>query len=823
MQNTAQALRDLALGPQHNRQVQLTFPDDNAPYKILLPNAFEAIEALSKDFAYKIEILSDNDHLDPKDFIGKRMTIELLRGDGSRRYFNGHVFAFRHIRTDGGWVFYEAHVGPWVRYLKYGQHNRLFLDQNLHDQTATVFQDYGVLPDWAWQVGEDDPRMTMACQFDEDDHNYVHRRWEQAGYLYWYEHTVTSHKLTVSDPTRPAPAIDGKAHEIRFHNGMGAEESDSILSWSPFQQTTSTHAELSRFDFKSPTPTHVQTSLLNPEATLPQLEWNEYAGAYGYRNMEHGYQIANRRMEEIEATIKRFDAKGNNRFVQPGRWFRLTDRYGSALSRDQSDDEYLIVSVRHVATNNYLQDTGVLAEYRNEFTCVPRATPWRPGRGFNSVDTKILAPQTATVVGQSGTSIHTDEHGRVLVQFHWDRDGKYSTWVRVASGWAGGGQGMAALPRIGSEVIVQWLDGNPDHPIITGRVMNARNVPSWKLPDEHALMGIRSRELTGADGNASSGRSNHLIFDDTANAIQAQLRSDHAASQLSLGKITRIEDWQGRKDARGEGFELRTDEVGAIRTGKGMVISTEVRPAAHGHLSDVSEPASRLTKAQTLHGQLGKLAQQYQAQDSGSGQTPIADALKSQVDGIQGAGATGSSDKGDFPELNEAHLLLAGAAGIAVTTPATAHVTGGQHVAVTAGDSMSVATGKSFFASVSDRFSLFVHKMGMKLIAASGKVQVHAENDELELLAKKVVAIISTTDWINITAKQGIRLTAGNSQLEVSAKGIVGYTPGENKIHAGSHDTVGPESVPAKFPGNDLCEQVASGAAQAGQASVALT
>ncbi len=185
-------------------------------------------------------------------------------------------------------------------------------------------------------------------------------------------------------------------------------------------------------------------------------------------------------------------------------------------------------------------------------------------------------------------------------------------------------------------------------------------------------------------------------------------------------------------------------------------------------------------------------------------------------------GATGTSGQDDFPELNEAHLLLAGAAGIAVTTPATAHVTGGQHVAVTAGESMSVATGKSFFASVSDKFSLFVHKMGMKLIAASGKVQVHAENDELELLAKKVLSIISTTDWINITAKQGIRLTAGNSQLEVSAKGIVGYTPGEHKIHAGSHDTVGPQSVPAQFPGSDLCSQLAGGAAETGQASIAV-
>jgi type VI secretion system secreted protein VgrG len=788
-----------------------------------LPNSFDGTESLSRDFQFKIEILSDNAQLAPQDFIGKLVTISLLRNDSRHRYFNGYIFAFRHVRTDGGWVFYEALVGPWLLYLKYGKHNRLFLDQNLQDQAATVFQDYGVLPQWAWRVGEDDPRMTMACQYDEDDHNYVHRRWEHAGWLYWYEHTADSHKLTVSDPTRAAPAIDGGSQEIRFHNGMGAMEADSIASWSPLQQTTSTHAGLSRFDFKTPTPTYVQTSLAQPDAALPLLEWTEYAGAYGYRNMDHGYQVVNRRMDEIGARIKRFDAKGNNRFVMPGRWFQLTDHYGSALSANQHDDEYLIVSVRHTATNNYLQDTGVLAEYRNEFTCVPRATPWRPGRGFNSVDTKILAPQTATVVGQSGTSVHTDEYGRVLVQFHWDREGKYSTWVRVASGWAGGSQGIAALPRIGSEVIVQWLDGNPDHPIITGRVMNARNLPSWKLPDQNALMGIRSRELNGADGNAASGRSNHLVFDDTANAIQAQLRSDHAASQLSLGKITRIENWQGRQDARGEGFELRTDEVGAIRSGKGMVISTEVRPMAKGHISDVSEAASRLTKAQTLHGQLGKLAQHYQAQDSGADQSRVADSLKSQIDGIQGSGAKGGSSNGDFPELDEAQLLLAGAAGVAVTTPGTAHVTGGQHVAVTAGDTMSVATGKSLLASVSDKFSLFVHKMGMKLIAASGKVQVQAQNDEMELLAKKVVSIISTTDWINLTAKQGIRLTAGNSKLEISQAGIMGFTPGGNMIHAADHGTMGPQSIPAQFPGADLCSSMTNSAAQAGNASIALT
>lgn len=822
MQLPAINLRDLAsVERQHNRLIQLAFPQDDAPYPILLPNRFEGVEFLSRDFQHTLEILSDNASLDPAKFVGKQVTVSLRRNDGSYRFFNGYIFRFRHVRTDGGYAFYEAEVGPWLRYLTFRQNNRLFSDQNLQDQSATIFRDYGTWPSWTWQVHEDDPRMTMACQFGETDHNYVHRRWEYQGIVYWYEHTNKSHQLVLSDPTQSASPIDGRTPEIRFQLETAPDEADGIQSWSPARITTSTHAALSGFDFKMPTPTHVQTGLTQPQSTQPQLEWSEYAGAYGYQSMDHGYQLVNRRMEEIAATIQTVEARSNNRFVMPGRWFRLTDHHGSALSRNSSDDEYLILSVHHFAMNNYLQGADSPAEYRNTFTCIRRTTPWRPGRSFNSVDTQILAPQTATVVGPSGGSIHTDEYGRVLIQFHWDREGKYTTWVRVASGWAGGSQGVAALPRVGSEIIVQWLDGCPDHPLVTGRVMNAHNLPSWQLPDQNALMGIRSRELNGADGNAAAGRSNHLIFDDTANAIQAQLRSDHASSQLSLGKITRIEDWQGRKDARGEGFELSTEEVGAIRSGKGMLISTEVRPKAKGHISDVSEPVARLTKAQTLHAQSAKLAQHYEAQESGSDQSGVADMLKSQVDGIQGTGAGGSD--GNFPELDEAHLLLAGAAGVAITTPATAHVTSGQHVAITAGDTLSVATGKSFLASVSDKFSLFVHKMGMKLIAAAGKVQIHAENDELELLAKKVLSLISTTDWINLTAKQGIRLTAGNSKFEVSQAGIIGYTPGANTLHAASHDTVGPQSVPAKFPGSDLCAPVASGAAQTGQASVALS
>ncbi|KAA0091706.1 type VI secretion system tip protein VgrG [Paraburkholderia sp. T12-10] len=821
---SAEDLQTIASGRQKNRLLTLSFPEGNAPYRTLVVNRLEAEESLSRDFRYVLEILSDNARLDPKDFTGKRLAVQLLREDGSFRYFNGYVFSFRLVKTDGDIAFYEAELGPWLRYLTLSKRNRLFSQLSIRGQIAAVFDNHGTLPVWEWKVRQRDTPMTMACQFDEHDHNYVHRRLEHLGLCYWYEHTAHAHTLIVSDPLRDEPQIDGGTYQMPYQREAGSKEADGIASFSPAQQVTSTHTAISRADFKDPEANAHTWGLVKGRIAgfqgsgMHPLEWHEYAGSYGYRNTEDGQELNTRRIEAIEASARWYEAKGNSRLVMPGRWFRLTDSFGYAISRNPYDDEYLIVSAHHVATNNYLQGVDVPAVYHNSFTCVPKRTRWRPMPGYNSVDTRILAPQTATVVGVKGESLYTDQYGRVLAQFNWDREGRCTTWVRVSSGWAGGSQGMTALPRIGSEVIVMWVDGNPDHPIIVGCVHNALKLSSWQLPHQRALTGIRTRELIRDAGNRAGGRSNHLVLDDTENAIQVQLRSDHGASQLSLGSITRIEDWEGRKDARGEGFELRTDAVGAIRSGQGLLVSTEVRPQGRSHLADVSEPVSRLNQAQTLHGQLARLSQHHQGQERGNDQTQVAEVLQSQADGIEGSGG----GHGSFPELSEPHLLLAGAAGLEMTTPATAHLASGQHVAVTAGQTVSLAAGKSLLASVSEKFSLFVHRMGMKLIAASGKVQVQAQNDDLELLAKKVVAIISTTDWITLTAKQGIRLNAGNSELVIDANGINGKTPGTNVIHAAAHQTVGPQNVPTVFPNvpDTFCERCFEIAAGSGNALV---
>jgi type VI secretion system secreted protein VgrG len=312
-------------------------------------------------------------------------------------------------------------------------------------------------------------------------------------------------------------------------------------------------------------------------------------------------------------------------------------------------------------------------------------------------------------VDTAESNIYTDTLGRIKVQFPWDRYGarnqNSSCWVRVSSAWAGNQLGAMHLPRIGQELIVDFLGGDPDLPIVTGRVFNQLNMPLWSLPEQQALSGFRSRELTPGGGNSAAGRSNHLVLDDTEQKIQVQLKSDHQHSSLSLGVITRIESNAGRKDPRGEGFELRTDGHGVLRAQDGMLISTEGRPNAQVHAKDMGETTTRLQQAQDQHDALGDLAKQHQAQDS-TDQRDVAKALQAQNEAIQGKGSANSA-AGQFPELAEPHIVFASAAGIASTTPGSTHQHSGQHHAITSDGHASISSAKSLLASVREAVRLF--------------------------------------------------------------------------------------------------------------------
>jgi type VI secretion system secreted protein VgrG len=317
------------------------------------------------------------------------------------------------------------------------------------------------------------------------------------------------------------------------------------------------------------------------------------------------------------------------------------------------------------------------------------------------------------------------------------------------------------------------------------------------------LSGFRSRELGDKTGSNAGGRANHLVLDDTQGKIQAQLSSDHALSQLNLGSITRIPGNGGRQDPRGEGFELRTDGHGVVRAAQGMLITTEGRLEAQGHVKAMGETVQRLTQARDLHETLAELAQQHAAQDPHSdqsdqnNQSEVTQALKAQNEAIRGSA---KSRDNTFPELTEPHLTLASPTGIQTTTAGSTHFASGDHLALTTGGHLAIAADKSLFASIKAGCSIFVHRLGIKLVAASGKVRIEAQDDKIELVAKRVIDIMSTTGWINLTAKQGIRLSGGGSELEISPNGIIGHTGGVFLVHAAEHATDGPISRPVPLP-----------------------
>jgi type VI secretion system secreted protein VgrG len=786
---------------QHNRLMRLDFPFKDGPPAILLPNKLVAHEEVSRSFRFDVEVLSDDPRIPLKIMMGRMVTISLVREDGSLRYFNGYITELRFLRTDGGFAFYQMVLEPWLAFARLRKNNVSFHNKNVLEITEQILKHYRQA-DWH-MYAIDDSKLTVANQYNETDYNHLHRRWEALGLHYWYEHKVDGHTLTLSDNSLLSKPIDEEAYVISFHDEGGSCEDDGIHEWTAIRRLGSGRTTLATFDYKNPRAQRVESPSVNQQGDFFPYEVYEDTGSYGFRLLRDGEQLAARRMDEADKDTQYFEASGNERSVLPGRTFKLgghfsaeprSRRYDSEPRRGIEDRYYLILSADHEVSNNYQAGPGAPSHYDNRFTCIRQDIRWRPGRNYDSEPATYTGLHTAIVVGPAAADIHTDGYGRVKLQFHWDRLGTYdeksSPWIRVMTPAAGNQFGQIRLPRVGEEVAVVYPDGNVDHPLILGAVYNGTHMPPWSLPEQQALAGLRSRELGGG------ARGNHLILDDTKDKIQAQLKSDHQCSQLSLGHITRIEDNAGRKDARGEGWDLRTDGHGVARAAQGLLITTEARQAARGPIKDMGETSRRLILAAEQHQLLAETAQKNGAQEPVDNQDNIATALQAQNDSVTGP----DSKAGSFPELAEPHLVVASAAGIATTSAGDTHIASDRHTAFTTGKSISIAAGTNFFASVRQTFRLFVQKAGMKMIAAAGDLDLQALSDNIKLLAK--LEITHTANRITISAKEEVVINGGGSYVIFAAGGIEHGTSGTFVAHASSHSLVTAKSmsVPAVSP-----------------------
>lgn len=789
--SAAQALHDAWLDAERpaRRLLRLRFPHGDAPPgAALVPERLDACEALSRDFEFDVEVLCERCDLAAADLLGKLVALDLHRGDATLRHFTGHVFEFAFVERVDDAARYRLRLRPWLAFLRLGRASRIFHGLSVAEQTAAVLGHYP-MGDWRAEALSNDAVMTDAVQYDESDYNYLHRRWEDLGWHYRYEHRADGHRLVLGDDSRACPGLDGDAR-LLWQGAVGLAHR-GLSAFAPERRLAASRYAARTFDFKR----SAQPLASSARGAAPQpadAEVYDWLGAYAHPDAAAGQDLARLRIEEIEAAAERFVGCGDDDRLEAGRRFVLAVRDGvpgggSGSGSGSADEEFVIVEARHRVVN-HLHAGDARADYGCDLAGVRRSVPWRPGRGRNSTTPRIDAPQTATVVGSDSADIDTDRWGRVHLQFHWDRDGAHdersSAWVRVASAWAGAEQGFIGLPRIGSEVVVQFLGGCVDRPLVTGALYNERHLPPWRLPGQHALSGLRSRELGGA-GNAAGGRSNHLVLDDSAERIQAQLRSDHQASQLSLGHIGRIDDAAGRQDDRGQGYELRTDGQGVHRAGQGLLVSTEARPQGRGAMAERAEALDGLGQAATLHEHLGAAAQQAGAHDAGD-QDAVTEAMRAQTAEL--------AEQPQPSAFQRPHLVLDSAAGLHTRSRGSTHQASAAHHAVTSGAHTSLSAGQSLLASAKQAVRLFAQRAGMRLVAAAGDIDLKALSHSVNVLAK--LDITHTAERITLSAREEVVINGGGSTTRWSAAGIHQATAGSWRAKAAAHRMEGPDNAP---------------------------
>lgn len=503
---------------QHQRLI--TFDSPLPPEQELQLLRFSGREALSELFSFQVDLISQDARIELKKLIGKKVTMGIALADGDTRYISAHVSDFVHTGADGGIANYSAELVPWIWILSRRRDSRIFQDKTTEQIIKEVFAYYLTLADHEFRLNKPLKPISYCTQYQETDLDFVLRLLEQEGLFFTFQHSQEGHCLVISDDSSVLPPLE-RQPVIRYHTASVTETADSITAWSSSRRFQPTKLTLKSFDYKQPGNPHlVQLNSLNQQGEVGQYEVFEYEGLYGYKDADEGIRKARYRLEAMEVNGKTFSGESNCRAMEPGCYFELSQHYDH--DNDVVDDrQFLILSVNHWGQNNYANDGE--AGYRNSFSCIRRKIPFRPLS--HTPRAGISGPQTAIVVGPPGEEIYTDDLGRVKLQFHWDRNGEFndksSCWVRVAQSGASGGFGSIQIPRVGDEVVVVFLDGNPDRPLIMGSLYNSTNTPPWALPANKTQSGFLTRSMKGDGGTA-----NFFRFEDKAGAEQIIMHAE---------------------------------------------------------------------------------------------------------------------------------------------------------------------------------------------------------------------------------------------------------------------------------------------------------
>ncbi|ATD63825.1 type VI secretion system tip protein VgrG [Janthinobacterium svalbardensis] len=883
---------------------------------LLLVEAFAGDEQLQTPGARDVIALSTSAHVALASLLGQPASLHISLADGTRTQFSGYISAAAMLGSNGGLARYRLRITPWLWLLTQTRNSRVWQDKTVTAIVDAVFSAYAPHALWRWSdevasFMQDAGERSYCCQYRESDFDFVRRLLTEEGLAWRFDGQTL---LVFADSSQacatPEDASSAQGGGIRFHGARVGEPGDSVQALSARRSLHVGLSSVLSYDYKAKkaVAASVPTNMVIGGKNAPLLESYDTPGQYWYANGAQAQRYAQLQMQSHEARAQLCQARSTVRTLRAGTRFTLTQ--GPLQAADGAAPEYVVLRVASIGVNNLplpaleglaelfgpipelLEETvqewgagfpdfaAAIAQaqasgYANCIDMLAAATPWRPEHDDNDArqhaTPTALGSQSAIVVGADGNDvasgadeIYCDKLGRVRIRFHWQQETGATCWVRVAQRAAGGGMGSQFLPRIGQEVLVQFLENDIDRPVIVGALYNGQGeggtkpTPGGMARDQHdagvfqpahdhaiagqgnvaggnsplwhgaagtsaahrngaAQWGIRSKEF-GKAGSAAG--YNQLLFDDTDSQGRVQLKSSHAASELNLGHLIHAAD-NYRGSLRGAGAELRTDAYGVVRAKAGLLVSSYVlrhNAAQRDPAGDNAGGMALLKQAVLLGDTFSQAAKTHQtvAYASHIGVTAAnASALDDKAAPLKAMLASVAGMHEQLPHTKDAIIAIAARAGLGVVAGQDMQLASGETVTMMSGQDTQFIGGGQLRVHTGQTIGVLggvvkagENNIGLQMIAAKQAIDVQAQADVLNVQAREEVNVISTNAHIDWAAAKSIRLsTAGGANITIEGGNITIQCPGKITVHAGRKSFLGPDRLAYPFPGlpNAIC------------------
>ncbi|KVD77803.1 Rhs element Vgr protein [Burkholderia ubonensis] len=726
------------------------------------------------------------------------VTLWIRQTDGGYLPIHGYVQRARRLGSDGSVSYFQLQFSSWLSFLKLSSDRRDWQETpgwqiltDVFDKHPQANGHYGLELRGAMRS------YSHRVQW-ETDWNFVHRSMEEVGVFPRFDFAKDgkSHKVVMMDDLYFGPSLPNP--EMKFSHVGTDEEFDGLTQLSEQQDAQSATLTLGTADYKRP---DLDKQVGTPAADLEDLpgqgEDYLYTGSQTWAESDIGQQLARIRTEEWASRAKRYFAVGSPRYALPGYWFRVSghpvldalpeeERELSIIASDWLIQNNLpgmdaltrfprslrgeIEQVQAAGTGATVRDReGGVGFFHVEIEAQRRKTPFRSPFEHEKPEMHL---QTAIVVTDSDDEILTDDGNRVRVRTsnsRNDRNTKSTTWIRAAMPDAGAKRGGYFPLRKDDQVLLGFVNGDCDRPVIISRLHGGATMPVWHT---HGLLsGFRSREY-GGDGF------NQLVMDDSSGQNRVHLYSSSYSSHLHLGYLIEQSD-NTRGAFLGNGFDLKSGAHGAVRAEQGLYVSTQPATAQPLNVTAATEP---LAGAEAVFETASKASETNRAESLQDGQTALksfTDATRRAVAGSASGGRTAGGGTGNANGFSKPVMLLSSPEGIAASTQQSVHVTANQHTNMVAGQNVNLAAGKSLLASVLDKISLFAQNLGIKIFAAKGPVDIQAQSGTASLVALQDVKIESADGRLILTAAKEVWIGAGGSYISIKGGLIENATTGQ--------------------------------------------